>query len=67
MNDYDVALVVNECRKIGEYRYVKSKVTQCDFEVKYTLEDTTGTVIFTSPSGVRECVERYGIEWIQWF
>lgn len=38
MNDYyNVALVVNECRVIGEYRYSKSKVTQTDFEVKYTL------------------------------
>lgn len=74
MNDYyDVALVVNECRKIGEYRYAKSKVTQCDFEAKYTLEDKagnticTGTIIYTSPSGIRECVERNGVEYIQWF
>lgn len=27
----------------------------------------TGTMIFTSPSGIRECVEWNGIEWIQWF
>ena len=73
MSDYDVALVVNECRVIGEYRYAKSKVTQCDFEAKYTLEDKagnticTGTLIFTSPSGLREYVERNGTEWTQWY